>query len=161
MGQQKITDLTPGEQDWIARNLAKAGEVAERYGLGPDAESRLGPATLDRAWAAWLAEHQRGADDPNSIINAFGIALGQHFVDRLGLEWKVVQDDQGTEMAVWGRAGDVLVFPPNLVGKRYASGVTTFFEEVATQTEATVTEVRAKLAAPQRSVLGRLFGRDR
>ena len=30
----------------------------------------------------------------------FGVAFGQYLVDDLGLSWKVVEDQYGTEMAV-------------------------------------------------------------
>ena len=71
------------------------------------------------------------------ITNAVGMAFGQYLVDRLGFQWVAVFDDHCAEVAVValpGR-GDLLIFPPNLVGKRWQSGVTAFlvpiYEEVA------------------------------
>jgi hypothetical protein len=78
------------------------------------------------------------------FLNAFGIALGQHLVEHLGLEWMIAEDDQGSEIAVWGRAGDVLVFPPNLVAKRYVDRIPEFFEETVTQLAAQVMRIRAQ-----------------
>ena len=52
---------------------------------------------------------------------------GQYFVDDIGLEWKVVTDDQGTDIAVHGEPGEALVFPISFVAKRYVSRQTHFF----------------------------------
>jgi hypothetical protein len=54
-----------------------------------------GPDAPDAAWAARLAGHARGQEDPNPYINAFGLAFGAYLVDRLGLAWKVVSDKDG------------------------------------------------------------------
>ena len=106
-----------------------------------------------------MSERDHG-DDPNVFINAFGIAFGWYLVDRLELEWKVVQDKDGTEIAVWGRDGNILVFPPNLVGKRFSAGTTSFFADVAKQTEDAVVQVRAQPPAPPKQRgFGRFFGR--
>jgi len=139
---QRITDLNDSERKWVRGNFELAGAIAQAYGLPVEPGDPLDPRTLDAAWAAWFGGQDRGTDDPNTYINAFGIALGQYLVDRLGLEWRVVQDEAGTEMAVWGKVGDVLVFPPNLVGKRYVAGTTQFFASVAAQIEERVRHVR-------------------
>ena len=158
---QKITDLSPSEQQWVADNIELAGEIAKTYGLAAEPGNRLDPEMLDTAWAAWLAGHDRGKEDPNQYVNAFGVAFGAYLVDRLGLEWKIVEDEYGTEMAVWGREGDILVFPPNLVGKRYVEGTTTFFADVAAKTEDSVTRVRAQIGDTKPGGLGRFFRGDR
>lgn len=77
------------------------------------------------------------------MINALGMALGQYLVDRLGLDWKLVEDEYGTEVAVHGQPGDVLVFPPNLVAKRLETRTVGFFEPVAGQIERQLGELRA------------------
>ena len=64
-------------------------------------------------------------------------------------------------MAVWGQVGDVLVFPPNLVGKRYVEGTTTFFADVAAKTEESVTRIRAQVGDGKPSGLGRFFRGNR
>lgn len=158
---QKISDLSPSEQQWVRSNIELAGEIAKAYGLGVEPGDNLDPQALHTAWSAWLADHARGEEDPNPFINAFGCAFGNYLVGRLGLEWKVVEDEHGTEMAVWGREGDVLVFPSNLVGKRYVEGTTTFFADVAANTEESVTRIRAQVGDSKPSGLGRFFRRSR
>jgi len=158
---QKITDLNPSEQEWVAGNIELAGEMAKGYGLAVEPGGRLNPEMLDTAWAAWLAEHDRDEEDPNQNINAFGLAFGAYLVDRLGLQWKIVEDEYGTEMAVWGREGDILVFPANLVAKRYEAGTTTYFGDVAAKTEESVTRVRAQIGDSKPGGLGRFFRGNR
>lgn len=158
---QKITELNPSERQWVASNIELAGEIAKAYGLAVEPGDRLDPQVLDTAWAAWLTDPERGDEDPNPYINAFGLAFGDYLLERLGLEWRVVEDRQGTEMAVWGKEGDVLVFPPNLVGKRYVAGTTSFFAEVAATTEESVTRVRAETSDNKPGGLGRFFRGNR
>jgi hypothetical protein len=159
---QTITDPNDAERQWVAGGVELAGKIAESVGLEVAPGEILGPDALDAAWAAWLAGHTRGQEDPNPYINAFGLALGAYLVDRLGLEWKVVSDKDGTEMAVWGREGDILVFPPNLVAKRYVAGTQRFFADVAAWTEEQVGHVRAQVADGETKSggLGRFFRRN-
>ncbi len=140
---QKILDLRVSEQEWVAQNIELAGAIAQAVGLPVQPGDQLDPTTLDSAWSAWLAGHARGQEDPNPDINAFGCALGDWFVRHLGLEWKLVQDAAGTELAVWGREGDILLFPPNLVGKRYVAGTARFFADIASNVEEQVRQIRA------------------
>jgi Domain of unknown function (DUF3806) len=155
---QRMSDPSESERAWIAANIELAAEIAKATGLPVDPGDHLAPSTLDAAWAAWLAGHDRATEDPNPYINAFGLAFGQHLVDDLGLAWKVVEDRDGTEMAVWGEVGDVLVFPPNLVGKRYVEGATGFFVPTADQIARRVQDLRGHQSERQ-SGLGRLFRR--
>jgi hypothetical protein len=89
-----------------------------------------------RIFAAWLGEWleqpEQDREDPNPFINAIGSAFGQALVDALGLEWAVVSDEHGTEIAVHGQPGDILVFPPNLVAKRFARRATRGFSPRST-----------------------------
>jgi len=135
--QQQIDDPTPAEREWVESNLHLAEELVRTYATTASGASSL--TLLDDAFAAWLAswldQPEEDRDDPNSFINAFGIAFGQRLVDELGLEWKAVTDADGTEIAVHGQPGDILVFPPNLVAKRFVARETWFlasiYEELA------------------------------
>ena len=135
--EQKIEAPTDTERDWVRANVELARDLTG---------GELTPEALDAAYARWLEqwlttpEDQR--DDPNLYVNAFGLGFGQLLVDELGLEWAVVSDELGTEIAVHGQPGDVLVFPPNLVGKRLESGETGFFAPLFAAIRGRVTELR-------------------
>jgi tetratricopeptide (TPR) repeat protein len=123
---QKILDLNDDEREWVKNNLVAINGIVRSLTGEKDIVS-LTPVYLDEAYKAWVATHTRGVDDPNPIINAFGVGFGQYLVDHQSLEWKIVKDDIGTEIAVFGAPGNILFFPPKLVAKRYEKEETNFF----------------------------------
>lgn len=139
-----IQQPNEAELEWVADNLGLARElVAAHTGASSD---RLELPALDASYAAWFDDWSRQPegerDDPNVFINAYGIAFGQHLVDTLDLRWAIVTDEHGTEIAVHGQPGDVLVFPPNLVAKRFERGETDFFQPVYDGIRSQVEELR-------------------
>jgi hypothetical protein len=144
---QRIMDVNAAERTWIAGNQRVVRSFAIDSGVLTDVLAPVDPVVLDAAWAAWLEMHLRGEEDPNSVINAFGIAFGQVLVDRLGLEWKVVSDVV-TEIALCGQPGDIVIYPQNLVARRYIARSTRFFAELATEMERTVGRLPRHAAAP-------------
>ena len=110
------------EVRWLKQNLQRLCEFA-----GKPSDYRFSLTELDIIYRDWRT-NSASAADPNSMINAFGITFGQHFVDHLSMAWSVVTDAHGTEMAVISQPGDIVVFPPNFVGKRYARKESGFFE---------------------------------
>ena len=140
---QKISDPNPAEIAWIDANVATAREFVAAAGRQLAAHDSMGPDALDAAWSFWLSRFRAG-EDPNSAINAFGLAFGQYLLDRLKLSWKVVQDEYGTEIALHGQPNDVLIFPPNLVAKRFQSRTTGFFVPLAAELELQVRTLRGR-----------------
>jgi hypothetical protein len=55
----------------------------------------------------------------------------------------VVTDKHGTEIAVHGQPGDLLVFPPNLVAKRFERGETHLLEPIYQGIVQQVAELRS------------------
>ena len=139
---QEMTELTDGERAWLARSEAQLRAFAKSLGVTDDAWRPLDPPALDRTWAAWLAVPVRGQEDPIPIVNAFGVALGQYLVDRFSLAWRVVQDGDATAFAIYGQPGDLLIFPPNLVARRYAAGETEFFVRIVEEAEDRIAAAR-------------------
>ena len=139
---QMISELNDAEQMWVQDNVAAARRYVEDAGHPVDGPP-LDPAALDVAWSFWLHGWPADQEDPNPVINAIGLAFGQYLVEHLGLAWKVVEDEFGTEIAVHGDPGDILVFPANLVAKRLESRETDFLVPVAAWMEEQVTMVRA------------------
>jgi hypothetical protein len=143
---RRILEVNEAERTWIAGNQQVVRSFAIERGVLLDKLAPLDPPVLDAAWAAWLEMHVRGEDDPNSIINAFGMALGQVLIDRLGLEWKIVSDAV-TEIALCGQPGDIVIYPQNLVARRYMSRTTQFFVELAAEMEQSLHRLPGHLAA--------------
>ena len=124
-------------------NLDVARALANASGGGDIRD----PAVLDRIWTTWVDEWSSTPDaerdDPNPYINAVGLAIGQILVDRLGLRWTIATDADGTEMAVHGQPGDVLVYPANLVAKRFDTRETGFLEPVLAGIEERVRSLKS------------------
>ena len=127
---EQVEPLNDAERQWVAAHVAAA-----RRALG---EGELTAGALDELW-----EQTRGTEpsEQNDRVNVVGLALGQHLVDRFGLEWAVVSDEQGTDIAVRGPS-DFTVFPTNFVAKRYETGETYFIEPFVGEVERTLGSLR-------------------
>jgi hypothetical protein len=138
----KIEQLTAGEHEWIAQQIAVAHELVQRT-VNKDTEELPSPEDLDHAFNSWL--HSLGPDeaDANSVVNCVGIAFGQHLVNSTQLEWVIASDEYGTELALFGLPGqgDILVYPQNFVAKRYEANVGTFIVESIDQIRSDVSSV--------------------
>jgi len=118
---QKIESPNDAEVHWLEDSQERLREFAKK-----SAGHRFTPEELDAVYRDWMSVKKEG-EDPNAMINAFGFAFGQLFVDRLKMAWSVVSDEHGTEMAVCGQPGNVLIFPPNFVAKRFVAKEVGFF----------------------------------
>lgn len=114
-------ELNDAEVAWISDCVTQAREFVQKY-LRTIRVPMLDPAILDEAFSAWAVQWQAGSasEDPNTVVNCIGLAFGQWLVDRLDMEWTVVNDASGTDMAVrFGRPGNhVQVFPTHVVAKQ-------------------------------------------
>lgn len=146
---QKLEPLNQNELLWIRSQLENASKFIERFSPS-DSGAPLTLAALDRAFAAWLASEPAPADI-NGIINCVGIAFGQALVDSIGMQWVVATDEYGTELAVYGlpNRGDVLVYPANLVAKRWERRESNCLEESCRRIAADVQTVADDWRASQ------------
>ena len=129
---QHIEPLNDAELAWVTEELANAQKLVAKHCPGVTCEA-LTPQILDRAYArAYESAPDSDAEYANAVINAIGIAFGQHLVDTLGFEWCAVFDAHGQELAVvaFPDTAKMLVFPPNLVAKRWTDGTTDFLTYV-------------------------------
>jgi hypothetical protein len=138
----KLEPPDASELAWIADNVAKAAAMAKKY--GGDDESLTQPTLggLDAVWVAFTATLRESGDDPNFLINMIGVAFGQYLVQALDMVWVVATDEYGTEMAVHGQPGDLLIYPTNLVAKRWKSGEGAFLASIGAQMIADISRLR-------------------
>jgi hypothetical protein len=163
--EQKIAELTEKEKIWIQEQINGATKLVEI--MVPEmAGQPLTLGSLDRAFAGWMAVDETDSTVINAIINQIGIAFGQFLVDGLGLKWVIATDKQGSDMAVYGLPGkgDVLVYPANLVAKRWERRETMFLENCYQQTAAQVKALSSGGNAGQageapKGFFKRLFGK--
>jgi hypothetical protein len=138
MSEQKIEPPNESELAWVQAHVDTIKEAT-----GGDTSV----PTLDDLYAGWYeqwaAEPEDSREDPNDMINAVGLTFGQALVEGVGLDWVIVTDEHGTEIAVHGEPGDILVFPPNLVAKRFERGETHFLQMVYDGIAEQVAELRS------------------
>ena len=125
MTDQKILALNDAEVRLVNDNLRLAGDLAARYVGRREPLPSL--ELLNETFLAWAKAEPEHREHPNIIVNALGMALGQHLVSAAGLEWAVVADEQGSDLAVHGQPGDILVFPTHATAKRCESKEYDFF----------------------------------
>jgi hypothetical protein len=132
--KETIDPLNAKEATWIKTQLENASKFVESFS-SQDFERPLTLSALDRAFTAWVASEPVDTDLINAVINYVGIAFGQALVDGIGLKWVIANDDQGSDLAVYGFPGhgDVLVYPANFVAKRWERRETNFLEKAYQQ----------------------------
>jgi hypothetical protein len=145
---QEILELNEAERKWIDAHLQLALTAIQTF--APEHGDQITPAALDAAFAAWLSQHDPQQEDPNTLINGFGIGFGQYLADHLDFEWVLVRDNNSTEIAVQGQPGDMLIFPPNLIAKRYTIRDTGFFAPLYAQMEQEIAAMRRDASAKSR-----------
>lgn len=137
--KQRIEPPNEDELAWIAENIKAARSIVATYAM---AQGPLEPHSLDEAISAWSRDPREERVEPNALVNALGIAFGQYLVEKLGMRWAVVSDEHGTDIAVHGIPGDILVFPTAAVAKRVESGETAFFEDLYSQMSMDIGRIR-------------------
>lgn len=135
----KLEPVTEAEERWISDNLALLADA----GVDHTDARRLG-ALYDAQLGEWEPGGENVGQDPNPTINLIGLGLGEHLVRRAGLRWVVATDETGSEIAIHGDPGDILVYPTNAVAKRWVTGVYGFLPEFANEIARRIAEVRAQ-----------------
>jgi hypothetical protein len=161
--EQKIKELTEKESAWIQQQLAGAAKLMEI--MTPDAAGQpLSVKSLDQAFAAWMGLEQNDTDVTNAVINQVGVGFGQLLTEKLPLRWVIAVDKRGSDLALYGLPGkgDVLIYPANLVAKRWERRETNFlekcFEETAAQIKALSSGTTPAQPEKKRGFFGKLFG---
>ncbi|MCU1370750.1 MAG: hypothetical protein JWO77_1944 [Ilumatobacteraceae bacterium] len=138
----ELSPLSIAESQWRGQQLEAARRLVERYCDTSQMPPSL--ASLDDAVEAWFADHADDRPDVNDLVNAVGVGLGHHLVSATGLTWVMATDDAGTELAIHGEPGDVLVHPCNLVAKRIVTGETGFVGPVHDELVARIRAIQAE-----------------
>jgi hypothetical protein len=111
-----LEPLTNAETDWVRSSIA---ELIEQDVVPGDIDD-LG-RHYDEMLTAWLRLNEPQRPDPNAIISQIGLAFGQYVADQARLDWMVATDDHGTEIALHRERGNVLIYPTDLVAKRWTA----------------------------------------
>jgi hypothetical protein len=142
VAEQVIGLPNQAELRWVQNGIAVAARLAAQYTGKEEALPSLD--LLGETFAAWAAAPRASRGEPNAIVNALGLALGQHLVNGAGLEWAVVSDEHGTDIAVHGEPGKILLFPTNATAKRCEAGEYRFFSHFFEQSLQHIARLRAE-----------------
>jgi hypothetical protein len=133
-----VGPVNNSEQRWINDQLQRLRisgvDLADPVQLG---------AYYDRLLTHWVSTSDNGRPDPNPDINLIGIGLGEHLRHRAGLQWAVVTDAEGAEIALYGQPGDILIYPTSAVAKRWVAHQAGFLPDFADEVVRSVEEIRS------------------
>ncbi len=116
----QVAEVTPTEASRIA---AAVGEL-EAAGVDIDDPRSLG-AAYDRAYREWEGAPEDSRPDHAVIVDRFALGIGEHLNRHTDLDWQIVTDVFGTDLAVAGGfSGSFSVVPGNLVAARWMRGET-------------------------------------
>lgn len=137
----RVSGLTDGEIGWRDDQLEIARLLAERYVGKTTVLPEI--TSLDDVVTGWLDDDDTRVDI-NTVINAVGIAMGQHLAKTADLTWVIATDDDGSDLALHGQPGDILIFPANATAKRLVTGERRFVAPIFTQLVEGVRERRQR-----------------
>ncbi|MCH9021835.1 MAG: DUF3806 domain-containing protein [Planctomycetes bacterium] len=128
MENQKIEQLNEAEEAWVRDELINAQSLIALH--CPNENNDIKPLEiLDKTFkAAFESSLKSDENYANATINAIGIAFGQYLIDTLDFTWCAVSDEYGEDIAIVAlpETAKMLVFPTNLVSKRWCAGTTNF-----------------------------------
>jgi hypothetical protein len=113
-------DLNPAEIQMLDENRQSFKRLANAQ-LSNSADPLQVCDDLLRCWHQLpVAERP----DANLLVNAIGVTLGDKLASELALEWKIVTDTFGTDLALWraDQGRHIILSPTHSVAKRFAEG---------------------------------------
>lgn len=123
-------DLRSSELRWLDEQRANLGKLAQVAGVASETDPLR---AADAVIIHWHRQPDGARPDPNEVVNAAGVALGDALAKAHGLEWKIVTDAFGTDMGLWWSGGDGKVLnlaPTHSVAKRFADGQSGYVVEL-------------------------------
>lgn len=139
MADLDISLPSPEDLAWLATERQFALSYADDEVSAVELlEPRGKVALVDALLASGLfgAYHTR-------LLRAFGVLLGDAFVQELALEWVVVTDGTGRTLAVHQRDSTIVLYPLSLLTKRIVAGETVEVQELFDRMVADVGLLRA------------------
>ena len=104
--------------------ISAAVAAVEAEGVDVDDVLSIG-AGLDRAYQAWRTGPEQERPDHAVVVERYALAIGEHLHRHTDLDWQVVTDVFGTDLALTeGFKGSFVVVPHNLVAGRWMRGET-------------------------------------
>ena len=123
----ELSPLSEAEIQWRDKQFKAAQIIARRY--TGDCEDLPSLAMLDEVVEGWLDDNESRIE-VNVLINAIGIAFGQHLANSSALTWVIATDTRGSDLALYRENSEVLIYPANAVAKRIVAEERRFVESL-------------------------------
>lgn len=117
----RIEDLSEAEHDLIKSRQAQWVAFLDRAGIEP-AEDEDSPELSDHLVRWWHAQAEGSRPHANDVVWSIGAVIGDLLTEILPLEWKLVTDADGTELALVGTdtdGNDATVYIIHSIAKRF------------------------------------------
>lgn len=116
--KQIITELTDEDREQLARQRL----AIETYIANEDSRRKyqtpVGKLGLIRA----ILEARVFCPDQTEELQCLGVILADAFVQHLGMEWIVVEDEYGRDFGVTLPGTSIIIYPLTMILKRMADG---------------------------------------
>jgi hypothetical protein len=116
--QQKITGLTEADQ----KRLRDQRAVVEAYLDNEDSKRKYQTAAGKLGTIRAILQAGIFKRDQTYELQCLGIVLGDAFVQELGMEWIMVEDEYGRDPAVRVRGTTIILYPLTMMSKRVERG---------------------------------------
>jgi hypothetical protein len=133
--EQKITALTDADQQRLRDQRA----IVERYLGTEDSKQKYKTAAGKLGTIRAILQAGVFKRDQTYELQCLGIILGDAFVQELGMEWIMVEDEHGRDPAVRLPGTSIILYPLTMISKRIERGeqvdVFELFNGVAAQVD--------------------------
>lgn len=117
-GQQKVTALSPADVE----RLEKQRAVVTRVLADDDSRAKYQKAAGKLGTLRALLAQKKFQQTDNYKLECMGVVLGDAFVQELGMEWVMVEDENSTVPAVRLPGTTIVIFPLTMISKRVERG---------------------------------------
>ncbi len=133
--EQKITELTGADQ----KRLHDQRAVVEKYLGNEDSKQKYKTAPGKLGTIRTVLQAGIFTKEQTYELQCLGVVLGDAFVQELGMEWIMVEDEHGRDPAVRMPKTTVILYPLTMISKRVERGeqvdVFDLFNGVAAQVD--------------------------
>jgi Domain of unknown function (DUF3806) len=125
----KLSDLSPALTTHIEDQLKIAEELITKYN-GTLPKDKYNARLLDYVFLKWMNSNEANKESPEFFVEAMGTAFGQDIVNTLNCEWKILTDQNGSDLTVINKKYKVNGFPLSSAEKAYTEKRKGSFETI-------------------------------
>lgn len=119
-GQQKVSALSQADVE----RLDKQRAVITRFLADDDSRAKYQKAAGKLGTLRTLLAEKKFEPTQTYELQCMGIVFGDAFVQEMGMEWVMVEDEYGTDPAVRLPGTTIIIFPLTMISKRVERGET-------------------------------------